>query len=335
MVKAVGLLSGGLDSELACRMMIDQGIEVHIMHLAMPWGCSKPSRVTSLAQRLNVPLKVIPLTDDYLPLLRHPQYGFGSGHNPCVDCHIYMVKKAAEYMHEIGASFIFTGEVLGQRPLSQRRVCLDWVENDAGVPGRLLRPLSARVLPPTVPEQEGIVDRSKLLGIVGRARKEQYALAASFGFESFSQPGGGCLLTEKYFGARIKDVLEHGCHSIAAMAVLGVGRFFRVDPDTFILLGRDDHENHKLFDQALPEDRLLGSFQFPAPAALVRSKALKEEHLVLAAGLMQFYSKASKEVPLSVSCWHSGKFDEARMITAVVPEKDAVTAMLIGLDVRK
>jgi tRNA-uridine 2-sulfurtransferase len=330
LIKAVGLLSGGLDSAVACQLMLDQGIEVHVVHVSMPWGCGKPSRVTALAERLGIPLKVIPLADDYLSILKKPQYGFGSAHNPCVDCHIYMVKKAAEYMKEIGADFIFTGEVLGQRPMSQRRVCLDWVENDAGVPGRVLRPLSAQLLPPTLPEEQGLVDRSKLLGIVGRSRKEQHAIAVSNGLKEFSQPGGGCLLTEKHFGARIKDVLAHGCDHIALTAVLGLGRYFRVDEDAFVLLGRNDRENEKLLEYAMPDDMILRSFTFFGPAALVRSRALKEEHLALAAGIIQFYSKWRGEAPIVVNYWKSATPDEMGEITSVVLSEDAVGRMSPG-----
>ena len=177
-VKAVGLLSGGLDSALACKVIQNQGVEVHAVYIEMPWGCGKLSRVRAICERLGVPLKIIPIGDDYLSILRHPKFGFGSAFNPCVDCHIYMVKRAAAFMQEIGAAFVFTGEVLGQRPMSQRRQCLDWVAKEAGIEGRLLRPLSAALLAPTIPEQEGVVDRAKFPVIRGRSRKPQMELAA-------------------------------------------------------------------------------------------------------------------------------------------------------------
>jgi tRNA U34 2-thiouridine synthase MnmA/TrmU len=327
--KAVGLLSGGLDSAVAAKMIMDQGIEVYAVTIAMPWGCGEPSRVVKFAEKMGVPLKVIPLADDYLSILTKPKYGFGSAHNPCIDCHIYMVKKAAEYMREIGASFVFTGEVLGQRPMSQRRKCLDWVEQDGGIPGRLLRPLSAKLLPPTIPEEEGIVDREKLLDISGRARRQQYDLALALGVHGFSSPGGGCLLTEKLFGERLKDALKYGCRDIASSAVLGIGRYFRVDESTFVILGRDQGENEKLIKFAMPEDVLLQPTVFPGPVALLRSKAVTEAHVSLAAGISQFYSKSKGKDPLPLSCWRSD--DPARVqeiIAGVVNEKDIRNMLL-------
>lgn len=327
--KAVGLLSGGLDSAVAAKMLMDQGLEVHVVHIAMPWGCGSLPRVEKLAAALKIPLKVIPLEDDYLSILTKPKYGFGSAHNPCIDCHIYMVKKAAAYMREIGASFVFTGEVLGQRPMSQRRECLDWVEKDGGIPGRLLRPLSAQLLPETIPEQEGIVDRKKLLDISGRGRRPQYDLAEKLGVDGFAAPGGGCLLTEKLFGRRLKDVLEKGCPDIASTAILGIGRYFRVDDDTFIILGRDRHENEQLIQHAMPEDVLLRPMVFPGPVALLRAKAVTPAHVTLAAGLSQFYSKSKGKEPLPLSCWRAD--DPARVqeiMAAVVDEKDVKNMML-------
>jgi hypothetical protein len=327
--KAVGLLSGGLDSAVAAKLILDQGIEVHAVTIAMPWGCGTPSRVVKFAEQMGLPLKVIPLADDYLSILTKPKYGFGSAHNPCIDCHIYMVKKAAEYMREIGASFVFTGEVLGQRPMSQRRKCLDWVEQDGGIPGRLLRPLSAKLLPPTIPEQEGIVDREKLLDISGRARRQQYDLALALGVHGFSAPGGGCLLTEKLFGERLKDALKHGCRDIASSAVLGIGRYFRLDDATFVILGRDQDENEKLVAYAMPEDVLLRPTVFPGPVVLLRSLAVTPAHVVLAAGLSQFYSKSRGKEPLPLACWRCD--DPARVqevVAGVVHEADVKKMLL-------
>ena len=327
--KAVGLLSGGLDSSLAAKLMLDQGIEVHVVNISMPWGCGSPSRAVKLAENMGLPIKIIPLGDDYLSILNKPKYGFGSAHNPCIDCHIYMVKKAAAYMREIGASFVFTGEVLGQRPMSQRRKCLDWVEQDGGIPGRLLRPLSAKLLPVTIPEQEGIVDRDKLLEISGRARRQQYDLAVKLGVAGFSSPGGGCLLTEKLFGARLKDVLKGGCPDIASTAVLGLGRYFRLDDDSFVILGRDQDENEKLMKYAMPEDVLLRPMIFPGPVALLRAKAVTTGHMTLAAGMAQFYSKSRDLDPLSLACWRCDDPDRVQDVLAgAVHEADVKRMML-------
>jgi hypothetical protein len=326
--KAVGLLSGGLDSLIAARLMLEQGIDVHAFHVSMPWGCGRPSRVVALAEKLKIPLEVMPLADDYLTLLKTPRYGFGSAHNPCIDCHIYMVRKAAEHMRRIGASFVFTGEVLGQRPMSQRRGGLDHVEADAGIPGRLLRPLCAQHLPETIPEQEGIVDRSKLLAISGRSRAAQYGLVRQYGLEGFSAPGGGCLLTEMAFGARLKDVLSHGCPDIASTAVLGLGRYFRLNADTFVILGRDADENEKLMRFAVKGDVLLRPMVFPGPVALVRGKSLGDDVLGLAAGLSQFHSKSRGRAPQPLACFPAGAIDQSRQLTAVPLDERQVKAML-------
>lgn len=325
--KAVGLLSGGLDSAIACRLIQDQGIEVHVVHVEMPWGCGKPLRVRKLCKTLGAELKVIPLGDDYLKILRKPKHGFGSAFNPCVDCHIYMVQKAAAYMKEIGADFIFTGEVLGQRPMSQRRECLDWVANDAGVPGLLLRPLSAQLLPPTIPEEKGIVDRTKLLAISGRSRKEQFALVQDMGLQDFSSPGGGCLLTEKIFGARLKDVITRGCETIRETAVIGLGRYFRLNEGSFAILGRDERENEKLIAYAMPDDIILRPVLFPGPAALVRGKALAETDLALVAGIIQNFSKLKGEGGLPVNCWKASAPDDVREVTAALVDEATIKAL--------
>ncbi len=315
-LKAVGLLSGGLDSVVAAKLILDQGIEVHAVHIAMPWGCGRNAGVIALAEQLGIALHTIPLSDDYLSILKDPKYGFGSAHNPCIDCHIYMVRKAAAYMHKIGASFVFTGEVLGQRPMSQRRKCLDHVEQDAGIPGLLLRPLSAKLLPPTIPEEQGMVDREKLLGITGRSRKTQLAFVMKYGIKGFATPSGGCLLTEKIFGVRLKDVLKHGCADIAATAVLGSGRYFRVDEHTFIILGRDQVENESLMRFAMPDDMILRSLVSAGPVALLRCKAVTDRLLSLTAGLVQFYSKSRHKEPLSISCWRAGAPEDICQVAA-------------------
>ncbi len=346
--KAVGLLSGGLDSAIAARLIMDQGIEVHVATISMPWDCGKVSGAVKLAERLNIPCRVIPLGDDYLPLLTQPKYGIGSAHNPCVDCHIYMVKKAAALMQEIGASFVFTGEVLGQRPMSQRRECLEWVAKDGGIPGRLLRPLSAKLLDVTIPEQEGLVDREKLLGISGRSRKTQYQLAKEWGIKGFATPSGGCLLTEKLFGLRLKDVLKRGCPDIASTAVLGLGKYFRLDEGAFVILGRDNDENEKLIRYARPMDIIIRPTTFPGPLALLRTRADLESPsgakgdgisespsplwggikgggmLAVAAGLSQFFSKSRDKDPLPLTFWraddpsHTGQVIAARLEEHVI-----------------
>ncbi|MBF0330594.1 MAG: hypothetical protein HQL17_01550 [Candidatus Omnitrophica bacterium] len=328
-VKAVGLLSGGLDSAIAAKLILDQGIEVHAVNISMPWGCGRPSRVVRLAEKLGLCLKTIPLGDDYMPLLTAPKYGFGSAHNPCIDCHIYMVKKAAEYMREIGAAFVFTGEVLGQRPMSQHRKSLNCVEHDAGVTGRLVRPLSAKLMPVTIPEQEGVLDREKLLDLSGRSRSPQLKLAKEFGIEDFSTPGGGCLLTEKLFGERLKDVLKGGCPDIASTAILGVGRYFRLDDSSYVIVARNNSENEKLMKYAMPADIIVRPTTFPGPVALLRSGAVTEEKIAFTAGLAQFYSKSRAQGSMPLTCWMAGEPSKIRNVLAGVVNEADIRKMIL------
>ena len=322
--KAVGLLSGGLDSALACKLILDQGFEVHVVYIDMPWGCGKSARMQRIAGGFGVPFKIIPLADDYLQILRKPKHGFGSALNPCADCHAYMVRKAAEYMREIRADFIFTGEVIGQRPMSQRRECLKWVEDEGGIPGRLLRPLSAQLLDPTIPEQEGIVDRSRLLGISGRSRKTQLELVRKYGLQHYGQPGGGCLLTEKVFGARLKDVLVRGCGDIAETAILGLGRFFRLSDRAYAVVARDNDENEKLLQNALDTDLILRSTAFPGPAVVLRSKAPSPGEIQFAAGLIQYFSKYRGKDPQPVDYWRKSESASVNTVTAAILDEDTV-----------
>lgn len=321
-VKAVGLLSGGLDSALSAKLLLDQGIDVHALFIQMPWGCGKAPRSEALSRALNIPFKVIPLGDDYLSVLKHPKHGFGVAHNPCVDCHVYMVKKAAGYMREIGASFVFTGEVLGQRPMSQLRRSMTWVEEEAGIPGLLLRPLCAKLMVPTIAENEGLVDREKLMALEGRSRRAQLDLAEELGLDGFSTPGGGCLLTEKVFGARMKDVLSRGCDSISETAILGAGRYFRLNEDAFLLLGRDKEENESLLRYSVPTDYIFRTYEFPSPTVVLRSRNISDAQLATAAGLLQYFSKHRFEPSQLIPVWLKSSPDAVRQIQADIPTEE-------------
>jgi len=195
-IKAIGLLSGGLDSIVAARLMLEQGIEVEAVNFVTVF-CTCTSKGSTCmasqkaAEQLNVPLKIIDISEEYLEVIRKPKYGYGSGINPCLDCRIFTLKKAKEYMKETGASFIFTGEVLGQRPMSQRREAMNIIERDSGLQGYLVRPLSAKFFPPTIPEKEGALDRNKLLAISGRSRKPQIQMNEEFNIKDYPCSAGG------------------------------------------------------------------------------------------------------------------------------------------------
>ena len=251
--KALALLSGGLDSTLAVRMMLDMGIEVEALNFTSPFctctgknaGCK--SEAVRVAQEFNIPIKVMHKGQDYLELLRNPVHGYGKGLNPCVDCRIFLLKKAKEYMAESGADFVITGEVLGQRPMSQRRDSMRLIERESGLEGLLLRPLSAQHFEPTIPEQEGWVDREKLLAIKGRSRKEQFELADELDVKNYPCPAGGCLLTELSFVPKVQDMFDHSDQlDLRDFRLLKVGRHFRIGDRTKAILGRNEADNNLL-----------------------------------------------------------------------------------------
>ncbi len=253
--KAIALLSGGLDSALAISVMLDMGVDVEALNFTTIFcncASSKNSQACgSEARRLSglfgIKLTVLNVTAEYIGIVKNPKHGRGSSMNPCIDCRIFMFRKAKQYMRETGAHFIVTGEVLGQRPMSQHMRAMQLIERESGLEGLVLRPLSARLLPPSLPEKEGLVDREKLLDIKGRSRKPQILLAAEKGITDYACPAGGCLLTDKSFGRRLKDLLAHVPDAgVAEIRLLKYGRHFRLADGSKIIIGRDENENDKL-----------------------------------------------------------------------------------------
>jgi hypothetical protein len=269
-VRALGLLSGGLDSALAAALLLEQGIEVVGLHFESPVSCR--SDVRAVARDLGIPLIVRPKGEEYLRLLRAPRWGYGRNLNPCVDCRVFMIRRARDCMQETGAGFVFTGEVLGQRPMSQLREKLRLVDRQSGLDGLLLRPLSARLLPETEPERRGWVDRARLLAITGRSRHTQLAEAARLGVRGYQSPGGGCLLTDAAFSRKLRDLFDHADgHALeeSDLALLSVGRHFRLGPGIKIVVGRDAAENARLAGLQGVGRWLVEPEGFPGPSALV------------------------------------------------------------------
>lgn len=296
-MKAIALLSGGLDSTLAARMVLDQGVGLEALNF-MTVFCTCTNRgATCLASQkavetLGIPLKVFNVSEEYLDVVKHPRHGYGRNMNPCIDCRIFMLKKTKAYMEESGALFIVTGEVLGQRPMSQRRDAMRLIEKEAGLEGLILRPLSAKFLPVTVPEREGWIDREKLLNIQGRSRKPQMKLAQQFGIHDYPCPAGGCLLTDPGFGRRIKDLMDHRPDfSLNDVHLLKMGRHFRLSPAVKLVVGRDEEENQKIETFSREGDVLLKTVCYPGPLSLLRGEA-DETEMERAASITARYSKA-------------------------------------------
>jgi tRNA U34 2-thiouridine synthase MnmA/TrmU len=247
-MKALALLSGGLDSILAVKLIQEQRIDVVALNFTSPFClCGKDGcGATGIAKQLKIPLKVMRVGKDYIKMLRNPKYGYGKNMNPCIDCRIFMFKKAKEYAEEIGASFLFTGEVLNERPMSQHRKALNIIDEETGLEGRILRPLSAKLLPETEVEKKGLVNRQKLLDIMGRSRKRQIELADRFSIKDYPCPAGGCLLTCKEFAAKLRDLFDHKEKvGIEDVNLLKIGRHFRFGKNK-IVVGRNEIENKQL-----------------------------------------------------------------------------------------
>jgi len=289
--KAVGLISGGLDSMIAARLLKNLGVEVYGFYFALPWGCGNSQRAESAARQIGIPLRIADADQSFLQMLQNPRHGYGSAINPCVDCHIHMIKLAAEYMREIKADFVFTGEVLGQRPMSQLKNSLRLVEKNCGLEGRLLRPLCAKLLEPALPEKEGRIDREKLLAISGRGRKEQIALAKEFGFTDYPNPAGGCLLTDKNFANRLRDAFSHGTTAIDDTVILKWGRHFRLNESFKVIVARDEEECDALFRNARQADHILQFEDNRGPLTILQGENPEENVLRIAAGLAQHFSR--------------------------------------------
>jgi len=332
-MKAIALLSGGLDSTLAARVMMEQGLELEALNF-MTVFCTCTNRgATCLASQkavetLGIPLRVFNVSEEYLSVVKHPKHGYGSNMNPCIDCRIFMLKRAKAYMEASGAAFIVTGEVLGQRPMSQRRDAMRLIEKEAGLEGLILRPLSAKGLPVTIPEKEGWVDREKLLKIQGRSRKPQIELAGHYGIHDYPCPAGGCLLTDPGFAKRIKDLMAHNPDfSLNDVHLLKMGRHFRFSHGVKLIVGRNEEENQKIQTFAQGEDILLKVSSFPGPLSLLRGK-LEQEDLEKAAAITAHYSKAKDSMDIEVT-YRSGEGDHCHsLFVSPIPRREIERLMI-------
>ncbi len=304
--KVVALLSGGLDSQLAVRMMQEQGFEVSAVAIKTPFcdfdcgrGCG--FEIRERADDLNVNLKTVYLGDEYIEMLKHPKHGIGAGFNPCVDCRTMMFDAAKKHMEEIGAEFIISGEVLGQRPMSQHAPSLRTIEKDSGLIGKIVRPLSAGLLPETDPEKNGLIKRENLGMIKGRTRRAQLEMAKKYGIENPPNAGGGCLLTDPTFGLRAKDLFSHTeTPTINDIDLLKVGRHFRLDEQTKFVVGRNKDENEMIKAIALPDDILLQARDHMGPVSMLRGKNA-DMHVKFASSITLRYSDAPKGIQSAIT----------------------------------
>jgi tRNA U34 2-thiouridine synthase MnmA/TrmU len=323
--KALALLSGGLDSTLAVKMMLDMGLDVEALNFTSPFctctgknsGCK--SEAVRVAQDFNIPIKVIHKGLDYLEIVRNPKHGYGKGVNPCVDCRIYLLRKAKEYMAECGADFIITGEVLGQRPMSQRWDSLRVIERESGLEGLLLRPLSAQHFEPTIPEKKGWVDREKLLAIKGRRRQELFDLAEELDVKNYPCPAGGCLLTELSFVPKMRDVFEHSDDlNLRDFRLLKVGRHLRIGERTKVIIGRDESDNNLLETARQDGEAAITWMDGNTPVGVICGRQ-DQEHLALAARILLRYTKAETDTECRINVRQNGTEQTITVINNMKP----------------
>lgn len=306
MTKAISLLSGGLDSILATRLILEQGIEVEAINfLTVFCTCTRRGNnclaSKSAADKLGIKLKVFEVSKEYLEIVKNPEYGYGSNLNPCLDCRIFMLKKAGQYMREVGASFLITGEVLGERPMSQRKDAMRIIEKDSRLEGLILRPLSARLLEPTIPEKSGLINRDKLLAIKGRSRKPQIQLAKQLNINDYPCPAGGCLLTDSGFTKRMKDLINHKkVFTVNDVKLLKVGRHFRFDSQAKLIVGRNKEENDKLLNLAKENDLCFYPTQVKGPIGIGRG-IFSEDDIIVASSIVARYSDGNLGQKLEIA----------------------------------
>ncbi len=328
-VKAVGLISGGLDSALAAEIVKELGAEVYGIYFSMPWGCCDKAKAMEAAQKLGIHFIVMQLDERYLDVVKKPKHGYGTALNPCVDCRVHMFSRAQQYMASLGADFVFTGEVLGQRPMSQMRHSMSIIERESRLEGRLLRPLCAQLLEPTIPEKEGLIDRNKLLAISGRSRQEQIKLAQKYRITDFLPPAGGCLLTDKNFARRMKDTLDHGYRNFRETIGLKWGRHFRISQDFKVVVGRDEAENESLRDYAHRDDFIFEFEHKKGPTLILKGYNPPVEILEIAAGLVQRFSPFKDLPDIEVDYWPVQDKGSIKKVKARILEEEFIEKIKI------
>ncbi len=293
-MKAIALFSGGLDSTLAMKLIIDQGIDVVALNISTGFGSTKDrlEHMNSMCEQVGAELRIIDIESEFLQdVLFDPKHGYGKNFNPCIDCHAKMFSVAKRIMDEEGASFLISGEVMGQRPMSQNKDALQTVLNESNCDGLLLRPMSAKMLPPTIAEEKGWVDRERLEGITGRSRERQLALVKEIGLEDFESPGGGCLLTDENFAKKMFDFIKYDKFEVKDIPLMKFGRHLRLSDGAKLVVGRNKEENEYL--QNIDNDKYFHArtIGIPGPHAML-SKDASEADKGLAIRIILSYTKA-------------------------------------------
>ncbi len=309
-VKAIAAFSGGLDSILAAVLVSRLGVDVTLLHVQHLFSANEEgrARIRAAAERVGLSLRIVDASAEHLEVIRNPKHGYGRGMNPCVDCRIFMLKIAKRVMEEEGAQFVVSGEVLGQRPKSQHHRALLQAADESGLGARLLRPLSANLLPDTLPVTEGWLRREDLLAIQGRSRERQMALASELGVVDYPQPAGGCVLIEKAYAARVRDAFAHVGREnvdVEAFRLLKVGRHFRLSERAKAIIGRNEGENGILEGFAAGRTRI-EPVDVMGPMTLVEGEP-SEEDLLLAATLAARYADHGDGDKIRMTIAHEGE----------------------------
>jgi tRNA-specific 2-thiouridylase len=322
---AIVLFSGGLDSALAVLLMLQQDIEVTALTFMTHFGCDLGDRSSCgsdpypAAEKFGFQVKLMHLGQKFIDIVENPVFGRGAHMNPCIDCRILMLREAKTFMEMSGADFVVTGEVLGQRPFSQQRDKIFLTMRESGLKGKLLRPLSAKLLPPTEAELSGMIDREKLEAISGRSRRRQQELAVQFGLEDYPTPGGGCLLTDAGYSNRLRDLLQHSPHlTFDDLNLLRVGRHFRIAPDCKVVIGRNEADNNRLLSMRRDYHYVLEAPDVGSPLTVVSGTA-SDENLRKAACMTARYSDARHSPEVRVV---ATRLADSSRIEMIVPPAD-------------
>ena len=330
-MKALALFSGGLDSVLAMKLIKDQGIEVIAVNINIGFGSTsdRMAHMQNMCDQIGVEFVPLDLRELYLDeVLFDPKYGYGKNFNPCIDCHGFMFRYTGELLKKFDADFMISGEVLGQRPMSQRKDALEFVKKLSNHDDLVVRPLSAKLLPPSKPEIEGWIDREKLFDISGRNRQRQLELAKEIGLENFESPGGGCLLTEIQFSAKLKDFVDHDKLEVDDIDTLKAGRHLRLPDGAKLIIGRHQEDNEKLKatnSKKFYKARILNA---SGPLALMQKDGSQED-LQLATNLIITYGKTVVDQEYSVRYFDEQSNKELIVNGEKYPSKDIASKYLI------